>query len=60
MQLIESDRNDKSQVFFYRCSVCIAEHVSSRLLTTDRMPVGGLQFSQNSRRSSQNFLQSMV
>ena len=60
MQLIESDRNDKSQVFFYRCSVCVAEHVSSQLLTADQFPASRLLQRQELRPSSQNFLQSMV
>ncbi len=60
MQLVESDRNDKSQLFFYRCTVCVAEHVSSQLLTTDRYLARPLMHSENSRRSSQNFARSIV
>ncbi len=33
MQIIQSQANDISQVSFYRCTVCVGEQVSSRMLT---------------------------
>ncbi|MBT3722430.1 MAG: hypothetical protein HOM14_16855 [Gammaproteobacteria bacterium] len=34
MNIYESTKNDKSQVSFYRCSICVAQHVSSSVVTT--------------------------
>jgi len=34
MNIYETATTEKSQVFFFRCTVCAAEHVSSSLLTT--------------------------
>ncbi len=55
MNIYETATTDKSQVFFYRCTICIAEHVSSSMLTTAQLEPVPDQNYFNSRPSSQNF-----
>ncbi|MCP4076018.1 MAG: hypothetical protein GY744_07530 [Gammaproteobacteria bacterium] len=37
MNIYETTKNDKSQVSFYRCSICVAQHVSSSIVTTGQI-----------------------
>lgn len=36
MSLYEKTISDKSQVAFYRCNLCIAEHVTSSMITENQ------------------------
>lgn len=37
MNIYQTSTTDKSQVSFYKCSVCVAQHVSSSLLTAGQV-----------------------
>lgn len=60
MHAYQTQSNEKSQVSFYRCTVCVAEHVSSSLITARQL--GGLVPSTPdiSANSSQNGLAGLV
>lgn len=52
MDIYDQFANDKSEVSFYRCTICEAEHVSSTMLTAGQsevhaLPVFGLSGSQS-------------
>lgn len=52
MEIYDQFANDKSEVSFYRCTICEAEHVSSSMLTagqfdTPALPVLGISGNQS-------------
>ncbi len=59
MHLVESSRTEKSQVFFYRCSVCVAEHVSCRLLQKADTVHPFIQISAGLEHSSTKYFQTL-
>lgn len=60
MHLVETATSEKSEVFFYRCPICVAEHVSCHLVTADRIHSLALQQSENYRQWSQHIGQPVV
>jgi hypothetical protein len=37
MQIYDKNTTRVSEVSFYRCSICVAEHVSSSMVTVDQL-----------------------
>lgn len=56
MENYDSSSNDKSQVNFFRCTICEAEHVSSALITVGQFMGMGNSLLNVSRNTSQNEL----
>lgn len=54
MENYDSSSNDKSQVSFFRCTVCDAEHVSSELLAVGQFEGLANTLLNVSRNTSQN------
>ncbi len=54
MHAYEKASTDRSEVYFYRCSICNAEYVSSNPLLQQSLNSHSRDFSAVSRQSSQN------
>ncbi len=54
MTIYQKTSNEKSQVAFYKCSLCVAEHVSSQIVTASQLNNLSNQQQSNFRYTSHN------